>query len=179
MARPTAASAVSPAAMWILVALASLWFLRAAKTVLIPIALAILISYALDPVVAWLERRRVHRALASAVVLLLVVGGTAVGVCSLKDDAARLAEALPKAAERDVVNSQLGSGAEALDKATAAIGGGSSDDGGQPKPTGTSGRVTGSLLERAVSAIFAVAGGHRFSGVLSAEFRTSRQESAG
>jgi predicted PurR-regulated permease PerM len=146
--------------MWILVALAGVWFLQAARTVLIPIALAVLISYALEPAVAWLERRHVHRILASAIVLLLVVGSIAAGAYSLKDDAARLAEALPEAAERarDIVTSQLGSGAEALATATAAVGSESSDDGGQARPTGTSGRGTGSWLERAVTAVFAFAG---------------------
>jgi predicted PurR-regulated permease PerM len=137
MARSASASAVSQIAIWILVAPAGLWFLRAMRTVLIPIALAVLISYALEPAVAWLERRHFHRSLASAIVLLLVVGGSAAGVYSLKDDAARLAEALPEAAEqaRDIVTSQLGSGAEALDKATAAIGTESSDvDDKQSRP---------------------------------------------
>jgi predicted PurR-regulated permease PerM len=160
MAPSSGTSAASHAANWILAALVSLWFLRAARTMLIPIALAVLISYALEPVVAWLERRHVHRVLASAVVLLLVVGGTAAGAYSLNDDAARLAEALPSAVERarDIFSSQLGSGVEAVNKATAAIGRESSSDGGQQTPTGTSGQTSGSLLERAVSAIFAFAG---------------------
>jgi predicted PurR-regulated permease PerM len=159
MARSANASAASPIAMWILVALASLWFLRAARTVLTPIALAVLISYAVEPVVAWLERRHVNRVVASAVVLLLFVGGSAAGVYSVKDDAARLADTLPRAAERarGIVTSQLGSGAGALDKATAATGSRSSDDGRQTKPTGTS-VVTSSLLERAVGAMLAFAG---------------------
>jgi predicted PurR-regulated permease PerM len=160
MAPRAGASVVSQAANWILVALASLWFLRAARSVLIPIALAVLISYALEPVVAWLERRHVHRALASAIVLFMVVGAAAAGVYSLKDDAARLAEALPTAAERarSIVTSQLGSGLEAVNKATAAIGRESSNEGGRQAPTATSGHASGSWLERAVSAIFALAG---------------------
>jgi predicted PurR-regulated permease PerM len=146
--------------MWILVAVASLWFLRAAKTVLIPIALAVLISYALEPVVAWLERRRVHRIVGSAVVLLLLAGGITAGAYSLKDDGARLVEALPRAEERvrKLIASQLGSGAEALDGATAAMGGESSDDGRQLEPARTPGEVPGSLLERALNAVFAFAG---------------------
>ena len=141
------------------VALGMIWF-RAARTVLIPIALAILISFALEPVVAWLERRHVHRVLASAFVVLLVVGGTAGGIYSLKEDAARLAEALPKAAERarDLVTSQIGTAREALDRATAALGSESSRAEEQPNPTGTSGQMTGSLLERVIGAIFAFAG---------------------
>jgi predicted PurR-regulated permease PerM len=38
-----------------------LFFLRAAETLMIPIALEVLISYALAPVVTWLERHRIPR----------------------------------------------------------------------------------------------------------------------
>jgi predicted PurR-regulated permease PerM len=44
----------STTALWILTILAVLFFFRAADTLLIPIALAVLISYALEPVVTWL-----------------------------------------------------------------------------------------------------------------------------
>jgi predicted PurR-regulated permease PerM len=159
--RPTASTATS-VGIWILVALATLWFLRAAQTVLIPIALAVLISYALEPVVAWLERRHVHRVLGSAAVLLVVLGGIGAGAYALKDDATRLVQTLPQAVARarGMVTSQLGSSAEALGQVTGAIGHGrsSGNDSGEAKPTGTSGQMTGSLLERAVSAIFAFAG---------------------
>ena len=125
--------------VWILVVLGTIWFLREARTVLIPIALAILISYALEPVVAWLERKRVPRLVGSATVLLVVLGGITAGAYALREDATRVVQALPKAAERarDLVASQFGSSTEAL--------------GQEPKPPG-------SLLERAVSAIFAFAG---------------------
>jgi predicted PurR-regulated permease PerM len=148
--------------IWILVALGTIWFLRAARSVLIPIALAFLISYALEPVVAWLERRRVHRLIGSATVLLLVLGGITGGAYALRDDATRVVQALPTAAERarDLVASQLGSSSETLGQASGAFGGESSSgrDSGESKPTGTSGQIAGSLFERAVSAIFAFAG---------------------
>jgi predicted PurR-regulated permease PerM len=158
MAVRIAASTASPVATWILVALGGLWFLRAARTVLIPIALAVLISYALEPVVAWLERWRVNRVFASAVVLLTVLGGVIAGGYAVKDDATRLVEALPKAAERarGIVTSQLGSTAEMLgaNDRESSLGRGS----GEAKSTSTAGSMTGSLLERAVSGIFAFAG---------------------
>jgi predicted PurR-regulated permease PerM len=148
--------------IWILVAFATIWFLRAAQSVLIPIAVAVLISYALEPAVAWLERRRVPRILASVVVLLLVIGGITAAGYTLKDDATRLIETLPSAAQRarDIVTTQLGSSADALGEATAAIGRKSSSGGESDaaKPTGTSGQMTGSLLERSIGAIFAFMG---------------------
>ena len=136
-----------------------MWFLRAARTVLIPIALAVLISYALEPVVAWLERRRVHRLVGSATVLLLVLAGITGGTYALKDDATRVVQALPKAAERAraLLTSQLGSSTEALGQVSGALGHEPSSS-REPKPTGTSGQVAGSVLERAVSATLAFAG---------------------
>jgi predicted PurR-regulated permease PerM len=157
------ASAASPVALWILVALATVWFLRAAKTVLIPIALAVLISYALEPIVGWLERRRVPRALGSAAVLVCVLGGIVAGAYTLKDDATQLVAALPEAAERarDLVSSQLGTGAAAIEQATGTVGRGAPSTGaaGSPsEPAGTSAPIAGSLLERAIGSIFSFAG---------------------
>jgi predicted PurR-regulated permease PerM len=148
-------------AIWILAVFATLWFLRTAMTLLIPIALAVLISYALEPVVTWLERHRIHRMVASGGVLLVVLAGIVAGGYALRDDARQLVEALPQAAERarEFVTSQLGSGADALNKAGEALGDASSPDAQRAEePTGTSGQTTGSLLQQAVSAIFAFAG---------------------
>src|SRR5687768_4791343 len=94
------ARASTSVAIWILVALGTLWFLRAAQSLLIPIALAILISYALEPLVAWLTRHSVHRAIGSAVVVLTVLGAIGAGGYALKEDLRELVESLPRAAER-------------------------------------------------------------------------------
>jgi predicted PurR-regulated permease PerM len=99
------------AALWILAVLAAVFFLRTARMLLIPIALAVLISYALEPVVAWLERHRLPRWAGAAVVLLAAVGTCAAGAYVLRDDARQIVEMLPNAMERarDMVASQLGS----------------------------------------------------------------------
>jgi predicted PurR-regulated permease PerM len=60
--------------LWVLATLATVFFLRAASQLLIPIVLGVLISYALEPVVAWLSRRRVPR-LAGTSLLLLTYSG--------------------------------------------------------------------------------------------------------
>jgi predicted PurR-regulated permease PerM len=98
---------------------------------------------------------------ASGGVLLVVLVGIVAGGYALRDDARQLVEALPQAAERarEIVTSQLRSGADALNKAGEALGGASSPDAQRAEePTGTSGQTTGSLLQQAVSAIFAFAG---------------------
>ena len=61
-------------ALTILAGLAIVFALQYAQPVIIPIVLGILISYALEPIVAGLERWRVPRAVGAAMVLVAVVG---------------------------------------------------------------------------------------------------------
>jgi len=75
-----------------------IFLLRAAAPLLIPLVLAVLISYALEPVVGWLVRQRLPRALAAAVVVTLVLGGIVAGLYTARDDAARVLENLPTVA---------------------------------------------------------------------------------
>jgi predicted PurR-regulated permease PerM len=44
--------------------------LQYAQAMIIPIVMGVLLSYALEPAVAWMERRRIPRAVAAAVVLI-------------------------------------------------------------------------------------------------------------
>ena len=147
MATRIGASA-TPVAIWIVAVVATLWFLRTARSLLIPIALAFLITYALEPVVAWLERRGVHRTIGTCALLLLVLAAAAGGVYALRDDAMRLVEALPKAAERvrEMVSSQLGAGADSLGQ---VAGGGSGEGSAGQSP---------SFAQRAVTAVLGFAG---------------------
>src|SRR5688572_587602 len=109
-------------ALWILAVLAAMFFLRTARTLLIPIALAVLISYALEPVVAWLERYRLPRWAGAALVLLAILGTGAIGAYVLRDDAQQIVDMLPKAVERarDMMASQLGSRADAIQTAAGS-----------------------------------------------------------
>jgi hypothetical protein len=52
-------------------------------------------SYALSPVVDWLARRRVPRALGAAILILSILGGTGAAIYSLADDANELIESPP------------------------------------------------------------------------------------
>jgi predicted PurR-regulated permease PerM len=67
---------------------------------IIPIVLAVLISYALEPIIAWLERRRVPRALGSAIVLLSLVAAGGGLIYGLRSQATAIVEQLPQAARR-------------------------------------------------------------------------------
>ena len=84
----------------ILAILASLFMLHWAKAVFIPVMLGLLFSYALSPVVNWLELKRVPRWLSAAVLLLAILGAIGSTAYSLRDEASRLLESLPLAAQK-------------------------------------------------------------------------------
>lgn len=86
-----------------LVVLAFLAVCAAAKIAapfLIPVVVGMMASYSLKPLVAYLERMHIHRALGSAVVLLLVTGLVAGGILLLRDDATKALAELPSAARK-------------------------------------------------------------------------------
>ena len=69
--------------------------------VLIPIALAIFISYVLSPAVGWLKHRlRIPLAIGATLVLLLVLGGLGAGIVALQPRAGRLLDTVPTAAKK-------------------------------------------------------------------------------
>jgi len=76
------------------------YMLQWAQEVFIPIVLSVLISYALEPVVLWLMRLRLPRALASAVVVALLTGAAGYSAYALADDAAAIVADLPEAATK-------------------------------------------------------------------------------
>jgi predicted PurR-regulated permease PerM len=151
-------------ALWILVIIAVLFFLRTARTLLIPIALAVLISYALEPVVGWFERRRVPRLAGASFVMLLILGTAGWGVYALKDDAVQVVETLPQAARRarEVLGSQLGSSAGAIQQAADEFrtkeGTAGSSGTSEGESTGTSGQLPGGVVAWGVGSIVSLAG---------------------
>jgi predicted PurR-regulated permease PerM len=56
-------------AVWVIAVVALLFFLQTARNLLVPIALAVLASYALEPIVASLERHLVPRTVGAPAVL--------------------------------------------------------------------------------------------------------------
>ena len=84
----------------ILATLASVFMLRWASAVFIPLMVGILFSYGLSPVVDWLALRRIPRALSAAVLVLGIVFGFGATVYSLSDEAGKLVESLPLAANK-------------------------------------------------------------------------------
>jgi predicted PurR-regulated permease PerM len=75
-------------------------FLRAAYELLIPVVIAVLLSYAIEPIVARLEGLRVPRALGAALVVAALVLGVAWGLYYVRDQLKEAMDALPQAAQR-------------------------------------------------------------------------------
>lgn len=71
-----------------------------AREVFIPIILSVLISYALEPIVATFMRVRLPRVIAAALVMILFTGGVLYGGYALSDDAAAMLAAVPEAAAK-------------------------------------------------------------------------------
>jgi predicted PurR-regulated permease PerM len=84
----------------LLTVLAVIFVLNWARAIFIPLMLGVMISYALSPLVNLMQKWRIPRAIGAAVLLLGIVGGTGSLVYSLSDDAVKLIETLPDAAQK-------------------------------------------------------------------------------
>jgi predicted PurR-regulated permease PerM len=84
----------------VLATLASVFMLRWASDVFIPMLVGLLFSYALSPVVDWLQVRHIPRALSAALLILAILGGVGATAYSLSEDASKLVELLPAAAQK-------------------------------------------------------------------------------
>ena len=100
----------------VLATLAGIFMLRWASAVFIPVMVGVLFSYALSPVVDWLQLRRIPRALSAALLIVGILSGIGVSAYSLSEDASKLVELLPAAAEklRDSVRTLPGKSNNAL-----------------------------------------------------------------
>lgn len=84
----------------VLAAFASLFVLHWAREVFIPIMFSVLLSYALSPIINWMELRRIPRWLSSAILLLAIVGVVGTMGYSLGGQAGQLVDSLPTAAQK-------------------------------------------------------------------------------
>lgn len=92
---------VRSASLAVLAVIAVVFLLHWARAVLIPIMLAVSLRYALMPLVEWLEKRaRIPSTLGAALLLLLIVGGSATGIAALQDEALDMLDKLPRAAQK-------------------------------------------------------------------------------
>jgi len=124
-------------ALGILAALASVLALWWAQAFLVPLLLGIIISYTLNPLVAWLEHIKIPRVIGTLIVMTSVLGALALGTYSLRGQMQTMIEQLPEAATKvsGVFTRMQGShggniqkmqtAAAAVEKATAQATGGS------------------------------------------------------
>lgn len=121
----------------ILAAIAVVAALYLARAFFIPLLIGILISYTLRPVVNWLAACHIPQALAAALVLLLLIGGSSWVVFTVKDDVTVIVERLPDAARklRQRLSAERKSGPTALQsmqEAANEIQGAAADAGAKP-----------------------------------------------
>lgn len=151
-------------AVWIIATVALVYLLRSASQLLIPIVLAVLVSYALEPVVAWMAGRRVPRVAGTSLVLLLLLGGLGYGAYSLKDNLRSAVDALPRVAgkvEEFVQSTGVFDLLEA-DGAGSAAPQGSAPPGSPGEPTGgmemPASMSVGGLLQQGVTSAISLLG---------------------
>ena len=84
----------------IIALLAGLFVLHWARAVFIPFMLGLVFSYALSPVVNWMESRRVPRALGAGIVMLSLLAALGTTANALSNEAIQLVESLPAAAQK-------------------------------------------------------------------------------
>jgi predicted PurR-regulated permease PerM len=89
---------IRSATLTLMAALALIVMLQYAQAMIIPVVLAVLISYALEPIVFRLERAHIPRPLGAAVVLLVLIGGACALLYGLRNEANAIIEQLPQAA---------------------------------------------------------------------------------
>ncbi len=84
----------------VLAVLGTLFALKWASAVFVPLMLGLMLSYALSPIVERLERMRVPRAIGAGLLIAALGGGLSWTVYTLSDDALALVESLPEATQK-------------------------------------------------------------------------------
>jgi predicted PurR-regulated permease PerM len=85
------------ASLAILATLALVFALQWAAEFLVPVVLGIFLAYTLNPLVVWLERIRIPRALGTCIVMLAVLGGAVAAANTLHTEFLSILERLPAA----------------------------------------------------------------------------------
>ncbi|WP_236744426.1 AI-2E family transporter [Marinobacter similis] len=91
------AISIRSVALIVLASIATLYFIDWAQPVLLPLVVAVLISYALDPLVSLLDRVRIPRPLGAAIVMSSLIGVIAAAGTPLKQEAMAMLDKVPVA----------------------------------------------------------------------------------
>lgn len=87
-------------ALCVLTALAVLYALHVARDFIVPVVVAIIIAYLLDPLVAALQRYRIPRPLGATLVLALLLGAVGWMAYLMQDQIASIVDRLPEIAKK-------------------------------------------------------------------------------
>ena len=82
-------------AVSVIALIAMIFLLKYAQTLLVPIVLSVLVSYALNPFVTWLERIKVPRTPAAVLVLIALFGVIGFGALALRQQASSVLDSVP------------------------------------------------------------------------------------
>lgn len=91
------AISIRSVALIVLASIATLYFIDWAQPVLLPLVVAVLISYALDPLVSLLDRVRIPRPLGAAIIMASLIGIIAAAGAPLKQEAMAMLDKVPVA----------------------------------------------------------------------------------
>jgi predicted PurR-regulated permease PerM len=88
-------------ATFVLAVIAVVLFLQWAQAVLIPITLSVFLSYALTPIVNWLQKKaKLPKAVGAAATLVVILGAVGLGLNSLQPEALDVLDIVPRATEK-------------------------------------------------------------------------------
>ena len=87
-------------ALAILAVIAMVWMLQFAQTVLIPVVIGVLISFALAPIVTLMAKAHIPRAVGAALAIAIVVSAVGLGVYTLSDEIMSIVRKVPEAAHK-------------------------------------------------------------------------------
>ena len=88
-------------AIVVLALIALVVFLHWAQAVLIPITLSVFLSYALTPIVDWMQRKaKLPKAVGAAATLAIILGAVGWGLNSLQPEALDVLDIVPRAAQK-------------------------------------------------------------------------------
>ncbi|MEX2476688.1 AI-2E family transporter [Marinobacter sp.] len=115
---------IKDAALVVLGVVAAVYFIDWAQAILLPLVVAVLVSYALDPLVSALGRLGIPRALGAGLVLLTLMAMTVAASIPLQREAMAMLDKIPLAAKelQDIrARSPVGSEEDMLEKAEKAV----------------------------------------------------------
>jgi predicted PurR-regulated permease PerM len=115
---------VRDAALVVLATIATVFFIDWAEAILLPLVVAVLVSYALDPLVSAFGRLRIPRAIGAGIVILSLIALAAAASIPLQREAMAMLDKIPLAAkqiERIRAQTPVGGEEDLLEKAEKAV----------------------------------------------------------